>query len=168
MTEYLKTPGAPKLFMATQTQVPETQNQTPTVEKTTYKRVKIPVGVYEYVRNRAKARGMPMWQYILQSINFYESSLRNVSVSDATKAQNASYYVIKATMAITEFIHKPKKDNYDKVVKILNQIKDRKKVDTTVLLQLIERYYNKRRKSLIRVIMQELIRINVELMSKNQ
>jgi hypothetical protein len=164
MTEYLKTPGAPLLTMVTQTQ---TQTQEPVV-RTVYKRVKIPTTIYEYVRNRAKARGMPMWQYILQSVNFYESSLRNVSVSDATKAQNASYYVIKATMAITEFIHKPKKDNYDKVVKILNQIKERKKVDTTVLLQLIERYYNKRRKSLIRVMMQELIRINVELMSKNQ
>ena len=168
MTEYFKTPGAPKLFMATQTQA---QTQVPVekpAERTVYKRVKIPVGVYEYVRNRAKARGLSMWQYIIQSINFYEASLRNVSVSDATKAQNASYYVIKATMAITEFIHKPKKDNYDKVVKILNQIKERKKFDTTVLLQLIETYYNKRRKSLIRVMMQELIKLNIELMAKTQ
>ncbi len=172
MTEYLKTPRAPKLFMATQTQTQTQETQTPTVEKpverTVYKRVKIPVGVYEYVRNRAKARGLSMWQYIIQSINFYEASLRNVSVSDVTKAQNASYYVIKATMAITEFIHKPKKDNYEKVIKILNQIKERKKVDTTVLLQLIESYYNKRRKSLIRVMMQELIKLNIELMSKAQ
>jgi hypothetical protein len=131
-----------------------------------YKRVKIPTTAYEYVRERSKARGMPMWQYILQSVNFYEASLRNVSVSDATKAQNASYYVIKATMSITEFIHKPKKDNYEKVVKILNQIKERKKVDTTVLLQLVESYYGKRRKSLIRVMIQELIKLNIELMSK--
>jgi len=138
-----------------------------TSEKTVmYKRVKIPTTAYEYVRERSKARGMPMWQYILQSVNFYEASLRNVSVSDATKAQNASYYVIKATMAVTEFIHKSKKDNYEKVVKILNQIKERKKVDTTVLLQLVEAYYNKRRKSLIRVMIQELIKLNIELMSK--
>ena len=87
-------------------------------------------------------------------------------MSDATKAQNASYYVIKTTMAITEFVHKPKKDNYDKVVKILNQIKDRKKVDTTMLLQLVEAYFNKRRKSLVRVMMQELIKLNIELMAK--
>lgn len=135
-------------------------------ETVVYKRVKIPTTAYEYVRERSKARGMPMWQYILQSVNFYEASLRNVNVSDATKAQNASYYVIKTTMAITEFVHKPKKDNYDKVVKILNQIRERKKVDTTVLLQLIETYYGKRRKSLIRVMMQELIKLNIELMSK--
>jgi hypothetical protein len=135
-------------------------------ETVVYKRVKIPTTAYEYVRERSKARGMPMWQYILQSVNVYEASLRNVSVSDATKAQNTSYYVIKAAMAITEFIHKPKKDNYEKVVKILNQIKERKKVDTTVLLQLVEAYYSKRRKSLIRVMMQELIKLNIELMSK--
>jgi len=52
------------------------------------------------------------------------------------------------------------------VVKILNQIKERKKVDTTVLLQLVEAYYSKRRKSLIRVMMQELVKLNIELMSK--
>ena len=138
------------------------------VERTVYKRVKIPTTVYEYVRNRAKARGLSMWQYIIQSINFYETSLRNVSVSDTTKAQNASYYAVKATMAIAEFIHKPRKDNYEKVAKILNQIKERKKVDTTVLLQLIETYYNKRRKGLIRVMVQELIKLNVELMAKAQ
>ena len=154
--------------MATQTQTQTQENQSPVTGQTTYKRAKIPDAMYEYIKSRAKARGLSMWQYIIQSINFYETSLRNVSVSDITKAQNASYYVIKATMAITEFIHKPKKDNYDKVIKILNQVKERKKVDTTVLLQLIESYYSKRRKSLIRVMMQELIKLNVELMAKAQ
>jgi len=168
MTEYLKTPGAPKLFMATQTQVPETQNQTPTVEKTTYKRVKIPVGVYEYVRNRAKARGLSMWQYIIQSINFYESALRNVAVADTTKAQNASYYATKLIMAVTEFIHKTSNDNYNNVMKIIDQVEKRKGINLTSLRQMIDMYRQKRKKSLVRVIMQELIRINVELMSKNQ
>ncbi len=158
--------------MATQTQVPETQNQTPTVEKpvvrTVYKRVKIPVGVYEYVKTRAKARGLSMWQYIIQSINFYEASLRNISVSDVTKAQNASYYATKLIMAVTEFIHKTSNDNYNNVMKIIDQVEKRKGINLTSLRQMIDMYKQKRRKSLIRVIMQELIRINVELMSKNQ
>lgn len=172
MTEYLKTPGAPKLFMATQTQaqtqVPEPQNQTPTVERTTYKRVKIPVGVYEYVRNRAKARGLSMWQYIIQSINFYESALRNVAVADTTKAQNASYYATKLIMAVTEFIHKTNNDNYNNVMKIIDQVEKRKGVDLSTLRQMVVMYRQKRKRSLIRVIMQELIRINIELMAKAQ
>jgi iron-sulfur cluster repair protein YtfE (RIC family) len=168
MTEYLKTPGAPKLFMATQTQTQTQETQAPTVERTVYKRVKIPVGVYEYVRNRARARGLSMWQYIIQSINFYESSLRNVSVSNATKAQNASYYATKLIMAITEFIHRANQENYDNVVRIISQVEKRKGVDLSTLRQLIEMYRQKHRKSLVRTIMQELIRINVELMSKNQ
>lgn len=57
-------------------------------------------------------------------------------------------------------------DVHTGVVKILSQIKERKKVDTTMLLQLVEAYYSKRRKSLIRVMMQELIKLNIELMSK--
>ena len=128
----------------------------------------MPVGVYEYVRNRAKARGLSMWQYIIQSINFYEASLRNISVSDTTKAQNNSYYYTKLVMAVTEFIHKANQENYDNVVRIINQVEKRKGVDLSTLRQLIEMYRQKRRKSLVRTIMQELIRINVELMSKNQ
>ena len=154
--------------MTTQTQVPETQNKTPTVEKTTYKRVKIPTPTYEYVKTRAKARGLSMWQYIIQSINFYEASLRNISVSDATKAQNNSYYYTKLVMAVTEFIHRANQENYDNVVRIINQVEKRKGVDLSTLRQLIEMYRQKHRKSLVRTIMQELIRINVELMSKNQ
>jgi len=154
--------------MATQTQTQTQENQAPTVERTTYKRVKIPVGVYEYVRNRAKARGLSMWQYIIQSINFYEASLRNVSVSDATKAQNASYYATKLIMAVTEFIHKTNNDNYNNVMKIIDQVEKRKGINLTSLRQMIDMYKQKRKRSLIRVIMQELIRINIELMAKAQ
>ena len=154
--------------MATQTQTQTQETQVPNQGQTTYKRVKMPVGVYEYVRNRAKARGLSMWQYIIQSINFYEASLRNISVSDATKAQNNSYYYTKLVMAVTEFIHKANQENYDNVVRIINQVEKRKGVDLSTLRQLIEMYRQKHRKSLVRTIMQELIRINVELMSKNQ
>jgi len=154
--------------MATQTQVPETQNQTPTVEKTTYKRAKIPDAMYEYIKSRAKARGLSVWQYIIQSINFYEASLRNISVSDATKAQNASYYATKLIMAVTEFIHKTNNDNYNNVMKIIDQVEKRKGINLTSLRQMIDMYKQKRKKSLVRVIMQELIRINIELMAKAQ
>ena len=168
MTEYLKTPGAPKLFMATQTQVPETQNKTPNQGQTTYKRAKIPDAMYEYIKSRAKARGLVVWQYVLQSVNFYEASLRNVSVSDATKAQNASYYATKLIMAVTEFIHKTNNDNYNNVMKIIDQVEKRKGVDLSTLRQMVVMYRRKRKRSLIRVIMQELIRINIELMAKAQ
>jgi len=158
--------------MVTQTQTQTQETQAPTVEKpvvrTVYKRVKIPTTIYEYVRNRAKARGLSMWQYILQSINFYEASLRNISVSDTTKAQNNSYYYTKLVMAVTEFIHRANQENYDNVVRIINQVEKRKGINLTSLRQMIDMYKQKRKKSLVRVIMQELIRINVELMSKNQ
>ena len=154
--------------MATQTQTQTQETQVPNQGQTTYKRVKMPVGVYEYVRNRAKARGLSMWQYIIQSINFYEASLRNISVSDTTKAQNNSYYYTKLVMAVTEFIHKANQENYDNVVRIINQVEKRKGVDLSTLRQLIEMYRQKRKKSLVRVIMQELIRINIELMAKAQ
>ena len=109
-----------------------------------------------------------MWQYIIQSINFYEASLRNVSVSDATKAQNASYYATKLIMAVTEFIHKTSNDNYNNVMKIIDQVEKRKGVDLSTLRQMVVMYRQKRKKSLVRVIMQELIRINIELMAKAQ
>jgi len=91
-----------------------------------------------------------------------------VSVSDATKAQNASYYATKLIMAVTEFIHKTNNDNYNNVMKIIDQVEKRKGVDLSTLRQMVVMYRQKRKKSLVRVIMQELIRINIELMAKAQ
>ena len=154
--------------MVTPTQTQTHENQSPVTGQTTYKRAKIPDAMYEYIKSRAKARGLSVWQYVLQSVNFYEASLRNVAVADATKAQNASYYATKLIMAVTEFIHKTNNDNYNNVMKIIDQVEKRKGISLTSLRQMIDMYKQKRKKSLVRVIMQELIRINIELMAKAQ
>jgi len=146
--------------MASQTQTNNVQT------KTTWKRIKVPANAYEFIKSRAKARKMPMWQYILLSINFYESAMSDKVVADKTKLQNASYYAIKLTMAVTEYIHKTNDKTYENVRKIINQIATRKRIDVNALLQLIDMYRARRKKSYARAMVQELIRINVELMTK--
>jgi len=47
-------------------------------------------------------------------------------------------------------------------------VEKRKGINLTSLRQMIDMYKQKRKKSLVRVIMQELIRINIELMAKAQ
>jgi len=145
--------------MANQTQTEPTKNQTQ------WKRIKVPDRAYYFIRERAKARRMPMWQYIVHSIDFYESALDSKIVADVTKAQNNSYYSIKLTMAITEYIHKTNDKTYENVRKIINQIATRKHVDVKALSQLVDMYKERRKKSYVRAMMQELIRINVELMA---
>ena len=71
-------------------------------------------------------------------------------------------------MAVTEFIHRANQENYDNVVRIISQVEKRKGINLTSLRQMIDMYRQKRKKSLVRVIMQELIRINIELMAKAQ
>jgi hypothetical protein len=145
----------------------ETQTQTNNVQtKTTWKRIKVPANAYEFIKSRAQARKMPMWQYIISSINFYEASMSDKVVADKTKLQNASYYAIKLTMAVTEYIHKTNDKTYENVRKIINQIASRKHIDVSALLQLIDMYKQRRKKSYARAMVQELIRINVELMAK--
>jgi len=107
-----------------------------------------------------------MWQLIVQAIDFYETSMSNKIVADKTKLQNASYYAIKLTMAVTEYIHKTNDKTYENVRKIINQIASRKHIDVSALLQLIDMYKQRRKKSYARAMVQELIRINVELMTK--
>ena len=141
--------------MTSQTQTSQTQ----------WKRIKIPANAFEFVKSRAQARKMPMWQYVLSCINFYESALDSKIVADVTKAQNNSYYSIKLTMAVTEYIHKTNDKTYENVRKIINQIATRKHVDVNALLQLIDMYRARRKKSYARAMVQELIRINVELMA---
>ena len=144
----------------------EMANQTNQVQgKTQWKRIKIPHEAYEHVKERAHARGMPVWQYIINSMDFYESAMRNVSVSDVTKLQNASYYSMKLAMAIAEFIHKRNEESYQKAKKIIAQVRDRKHIDVSVLDRLVDMYRDRRKKSYVRAMMQELIRINILLLS---
>jgi len=144
-----------------------TQTQTNNVQtKTTWKLIKVPDRAYYFISQRAKARKLPMWQLIVQAIDFYETSMSNKIVADKTKLQNASYYAIKLTMAVTEYIHKTNDKTYENVRKIINQIASRKHIDVSALLQLIDMYKQRRKKSYARAMVQELIRINVELMTK--
>jgi len=142
------------------------QTQTNNVQaKTTWKMIKVPSNVLMYVKTRAQARKMPIWQYVLSCINFYESALDSKIVADVTKAQNNSYYSIKLTMAVTEFIHRTDNRTYENARKIALQVRDRKHVNVDSLLQLIDMYRQRRKKSYARAMTQELIRINVELMA---
>ena len=141
----------------------ETQTQ---VSQTQWKRIKVPSNAFEFIKSRAQARRMPMWQFIISSINFYESAMSDKVVADKTKLQNASYYSVKLVMAVTEYIHKTNDRTYENVRKIINQIATRKHIDVSALLQLIDMYKQRRKKSYARAMVQELIRINVELMAK--
>ena len=145
----------------------EMANQTNQVQgKTQWKRIKIPHEAYEHVKERAHARGMPVWQYIINSMDFYESAMRNVSVSDVSKLQNASYYSMKLALAVSQFIHRHDNASYENAKKIIAQVRDRKHVDVSVLDKLVDMYMQKRKKSYVRAMMQELVRINIELMTK--
>ena len=145
--------------MASQTQTSNVQT------KTTWKRIKVPANAFEFIKTRAQARKMPMWQYIISSINFYETSMSDKVVADKTKLQNASYYSVKLVMAVTEFIHKHDDKSYENARKIALQVRDRKHINVDTLLQLIDMYKARRKRSYARAMVQELIRINVELMA---
>ena len=139
-----------------------TQTQT---SQTQWKRIKIPANAFEFVKSRAQARKMPMWQFIISSINFYETSMSDKVVADKTKLQNASYYSVKLILAVSQFIHEPNDKTYENAKKILNQIATRKHIDVSALSQLVDMYRARRKRSYVRAMEQELIRINVELMA---
>ena len=143
-------------------------NQVQGKTTTTWKRIKVPADVFSYIKTRAQARGLPMWQYAVSCINFYETSMSDKVVADKTKAQNNSYYSVKLIMAVTEFIHRTDNRTYENARRITMQIRDRKHVNVDSLLQLIDMYRQRRKKSYVRAMMQELIRINVELMVQGQ
>jgi len=134
--------------------------------QTQWKRIKIPAEAYEHVKERARARGMPNWQYIINAMDFYESAMRNVSVSDVAKLQNASYYAVKLMMAVSQFIHRHDNASYENAKKIIAQVRDRKHVDVSVLERLVDMYMQRRKRSYVRAMMQELVRINIEIMTK--
>ena len=143
-------------------------NQVQGKTTTTWKRIKVPDRAYYFIRERAKARKMPMWQFVVSSINFYESAMSDKVVADKTKAQNNSYYSVKLIMAVTEFIHRHNDASYNNAKKIIAQVRDRKHIDVSTLDKLVDMYRERRKRSYVRAMMQELVRINIELMAQGQ
>jgi len=137
-------------------------------QRTVWKLIKVPDRAYYFVSQRARARKLPMWQFITQAIDFYETSMSDKVVADKTKAQNNSYYSVKLIMAVTEFIHRHDDKSYENARKIALQVRDRKHVNVDTLLQLIDMYKARRKRSYARAMVQELVRINVELMMQGQ
>jgi len=146
-------------------QTTQTQSQG---QRTVWKLIKVPDRAYYFISQRARARKLPMWQFITQAIDFYESAMSDKVVADKTKAQNNSYYSVKLIMAVTEFIHRHDEDSYQNARKIALQVRDRKHVNVDTLLQLIDMYKQRRKKSYARAMVQELVRINIELMVQGQ
>ncbi len=141
-----------------------TQIQTQT--QTVWKRIKVPENIRFYFKERAQSRGMAIWQYLLTAVNFYEESLRNVKVSDATKLQNVAWYATKLTASVTEYIHKPNEENYNKVLKIISQIETRKGINLEDLKVLVEMYKQRRKRSLARAMLQTCTRAYAEIVVK--
>jgi len=128
----------------------------------------MPLEAYTRVKERARSRGLPIWQYLLNAVDFYESAMRTYDVREVTKLQNNSYYAIKLTLAVAQYIYKHDEESYQNVKRILAQVWARKHIDVSVLERLIEMYRERRKKSYVRAMFQELVRINIELLSQGQ
>ena len=141
----------------------QTQNQVQAQTPKKWVRIKVPAEIREYVKARAQARGMAVWQYIVSTIDFYESAMREKELRDITKLQNDAWYATKLTASITEFIHKPNDANYEKVMKIISQIETRKHILLTDLKTLVGMYRERRKKSLARAMLQACTRVFVDM-----
>lgn len=131
--------------------------------KTTWTRIKVPREVKEFIKARAQSRSMPIWQYVVSCVNFYESAMREKELSDITKMQNNAWYAVKLTSAITEFIHKPSDKTYENVMRIISQIETRKHVLLPDLKALVSMYRERRKKSIARAMLQACTRVFVDL-----
>lgn len=128
-------------------------------------KIKVPMEIREYIKSKAQARNMPIWQYIVSTINFYESAMRERELRDITKLQNDAWYAVKLTSAVTEYIHRPSDNNYEKVMKIINQIETRKHIELVDLKSLVNMYKERKKKSIARAMLQVCTRVFVELAS---
>jgi len=108
-----------------------------------WKRVTIPVELYEKIRERAEYRGVALWKVLLDAYTFYESITKRAGgLQELPSVDKAVWYMEKVAMSVGALKASPTEENLKKTLKTLTQIRDRLGVNVEVLERAVNDYYS--------------------------
>lgn len=110
-----------------------------------YKTITVPEEVYTKIFKISTQKKISNWQVIQEALNFYETILKTpYKKKDLPRLDKASWYIWKLCKAVTIIEELNRKDDYNKVVEVLDQIDERifegKNENIKILKKLLEKY----------------------------
>ena len=106
-------------------------------------------GAQIYVPNEFKVRldllsrryGKTKWKILLDALSLYETSLRRAKAKqELPHLEKGIWYVMKLCMSVGAFKAKPDDSSLQQTMKTINQVRERLKIDTSLLEKALQDY----------------------------
>jgi len=118
-------------------------------EKTRWKSIKIPEPLYNKIIDIAKTSDRYIYQVIEEAFTFYINQWRRTRRKEGIpRLDKCAWYVYKLAQSIGAFKENPTIENYNKLIKTIDQISERLLVDTSLLRHVLERLHPRKTKKL--------------------
>jgi predicted transcriptional regulator len=103
----------------------------------------VPHELKERIDSLAKRYNKDRWKIVLEALSLYETSIRRARVKEELPVvDKAIWYIQKLAMSIGILKASPTKENLQKTVKTIAQVRGRLQINTTMLERAIEDYVN--------------------------
>jgi len=103
--------------------------------------IRVPMEVRERIKELGDKTGKVTWEVILEAVTFYESFIKRPSVRQSMpNIDKLSWYITKVATSFGAFKENPSEENFQYLVKRVEELKDRLGVDAELLLRMAEYY----------------------------
>ena len=103
--------------------------------------IRIPMEVRERIKELGSKTGKVTWEVILEAVTLYESFIKRPSVRQSMpNIDKLSWYITKVATSFGAFKENPSEENFQYLVKRVEELKDRLGVDAELLLRMAEYY----------------------------
>jgi len=117
-------------------------NENQEIKKVTkWTTVKIPVELRDTINKLSQKLGKPAWKVVLDSVSFFDEQISKPRLKEKLPTiDKISWYIVKLSTSVSEFKLNPSEENYNRLIKTMNQIKERLGVDLSLLSKIVETY----------------------------
>jgi len=103
--------------------------------------IKVPVELRDKINELAQRLDKPAWKVIMNAISFFDEQLRNPRLKETLPTvDKISWYIVKITTSVSEFKVNPTPENFNKLLRTAQQLKERLGVDVDLIIRTCEMY----------------------------
>lgn len=103
--------------------------------------IKIPSELRDQINDLATMLDKPAWKVVLDAISFFDEQIHNPRLKETLPmVDKVSWYITKIATSVAEFKVNSTDENFDKLKKTAEQIKERLGIDTSLLVRACEAY----------------------------
>jgi len=102
----------------------------------------VPREFKERLATLSRRYGKPQWKILLDALAMYEAYFRKSrGKEELPKVDKVVWYIEKLSMSVGAFKENPSKENLEKSMKTLAQVRERLQVDTSLLERALNDYF---------------------------